>query len=280
MRRKNTRNLIIVLLLFALLGLADSLYLVKTHYAPPLQGSFCDVGESVSCSLVNTSIYSEILKVPVAISGALWFLFLGLISWAALRRKELFTLLLAWCMIGILFVAYLIIAEIILQSLCLLCTLAHVLVLASLVISIVLFRSHPRYSRGKLRKPLTPWIAWIVLLNALPFVILNLAAWGGAAGGQDYEELAKCLNEKGMVMYGSFRCGVCAKTRNMFGDSFRHITEIECHPQGENSQWELCQEKSIAGTPTWVLQPAGQEIRRQTGFMSAEELAEFAGCEI
>ena len=80
-------------------------------------------------------------------------------------------------------------------------------------------------------------------------------------------------------MYGSFRCGVCAKTRAMFGDSFQYINEIECHPQGENSQTELCLKKGIEGTPTWILEPDEIELKRQLGFLSIEELKEFSGCE-
>ena len=80
-------------------------------------------------------------------------------------------------------------------------------------------------------------------------------------------------------MYGSFKCGICAKTRSMFGDAFENIKEIECHPQGEDSEWELCQEKKISGTPTWILEPEGKEVKRETGFLSAEELKEFAGCQ-
>ena len=80
-------------------------------------------------------------------------------------------------------------------------------------------------------------------------------------------------------MYGSFRCGICAKTRNMFGDAFEHINEIECHPQGENSEWELCQEKALTGTPTWILEPNGEELKRKVGFLSIEELREFSECE-
>ena len=79
-------------------------------------------------------------------------------------------------------------------------------------------------------------------------------------------------------MYGSFRCGVCAKTRAMFDDSFQYINEIECHPQGENPQTERCIEKRIEGTPTWILEPEGKELKRHTGFLSVEELKEFAGC--
>ena len=81
-------------------------------------------------------------------------------------------------------------------------------------------------------------------------------------------------------MYGSFRCGICAKTRAMFGDSFQYVNEIECHPQGKNSQTELCVQKSIDLTPTWIMESDGIEQKRQAGFMSIEELKAFSGCDV
>ena len=69
-------------------------------------------------------------------------------------------------------------------------------------------------------------------------------------------------------MYSSFRCGFCAKTRKMFGDSFQYINEIECHPQGENAQTDLCLQKGVENTPTWILEPNGEEVKRHTGFLS------------
>jgi len=116
----------------------------------------------------------------------------------------------------------------------------------------------------------------VVVLVLVALVLFNIPT----SQDVDYESLAKCVNDKGVNMYGSFRCGVCAKTRAMFGDAFQYINEIECHPQGENSQTELCLDKEIEGTPTWILEPNGEEEDRRIGFLTAVELAEFAGCEI
>ena len=87
------------------------------------------------------------------------------------------------------------------------------------------------------------------------------------------------MTEKGVKMYGSYRCGVCTKTAGMFGDSFQYIDEVECHPQGENPQTELCLEKKLETTPTWMLEKDGEEIKRNGGFMNIEELKVFSGCE-
>jgi len=110
--------------------------------------------------------------------------------------------------------------------------------------------------------------------SLIPLIIFNFPV----GEKEDHTELAKCITESGVNMYGSFRCGICAKTRAMFGESFQYINEIECHPQGENPQTELCISKNLQGTPTWILEPNGEEVNRHNGFLSIEELKEFSGC--
>ena len=125
-------------------------------------------------------------------------------------------------------------------------------------------------------KALKPWIVGIVIINLLPLIFYNFPR----GPKENYDDDAKCFTEKGVSMYSSFRCGICAKTRTMFGDSFKYINEIECHPQGENPQIELCQSKDLKGTPTWVFEPNGIEQKRHTGFLNIKELREFSGCDV
>ena len=271
--KQKTDKIIKVILILCVLGFLTSLYLVKNHYADPSSGSLCDFGETVSCSLVNTSTYSELFNVPVALLGAIWFFFLFIIAKSYDKKKpELAQLMLTWCSFGMLFVVYMIVAEIILKAICPFCTIVHIitLIIFGLSLRIVDIKN---FSSGL--KKTTPWIFGIIVISLIPFIIFNV----GQGEKENYDEFAKCITEKGVNMYGSFRCGICAKTRNMFGDSFQYISEIECHPQGENSQLDLCLDKAIEGTPTWILEPAFFEEKRYTGFLSIEELEDFSGCE-
>tara|TARA_Y100000310_G_scaffold341650_2_gene441504 strand:- start:181 stop:1023 length:843 start_codon:yes stop_codon:yes gene_type:complete len=278
MNKKQTKTILKIIVVLSILGFFTSLYLTYNHYSPPVSGALCDFSESISCSLVNTSSFSILLNIPVALLGAIWFLFLGAISWKAIKNESLFSLLLIWNVFGILFVIYFIIAEVILKALCPLCTVVHVIVLITFILSFLLYKQlskqQRRFNFRKLIKKFKPWIVAIVIINLIPLIVFNFP--GGEQ--EDHTQLAKCITERGVNMYGSFRCGVCAKTRALFGDAFQYINEIECHPQGEDSQWELCQEKALEGTPTWILEPNGEEIKRETGFLSIEELKEFSGC--
>ena len=273
--KKNKKRFLQAIIILGIIGIFISLYLLQNHYAPPAQGALCDFGESISCSLVNTSVFSELFHVPVALFGALWLFILIVLGWKAMKKDgTLITLMLAWNILGLLFVVYLVIAEIILQSICPFCTVVHLIVIATLIISIILFKQEPKAAQKHVREATGKWLVGVIILFAIPLIAFNIPS----SDKTNYDALAKCMTEKGMVMYGSFRCGVCAKTRAMFGDSFQYIREIECHPQGKNSQTDLCIQKSIQGTPTWALEPGGVEVKRYTGFLSADELKTFSGC--
>ena len=65
------------------------------------------------------------------------------------------------------------------------------------------------------------------------------------ASQESIDQFAKCLTEKKAVMYGTFWCPHCARTKKRFGSSFKYIKYIECDPRGENEQSELCIQKEI-----------------------------------
>lgn len=283
-KKKNSTKIILNIIIFlSVIGLVSSLYLVKDHSSSAAEGSFCDITDKISCSLVNSSTYSELFNVPVALLGAVWCVILGLLALRAIKNEKLLPALLGWSILGMLFIIYMIIAEFILGALCPMCTVVHVIVLISFILILYMYNKLPnsekilsfkQLSFKQLFNTLKPWLVIIVILNLIPLIVYNLPE----RVQEDHTQVAKCITESGVNMYGSFRCGVCAKTRAMFGDSFEHINEIECHPQGENPQTELCLEKEIEGTPTWILEPNGVEEKRYTGFLSIEELQEFSGC--
>ena len=263
------------MLFLSVTGIIPSLYLLQNHYAPATSASFCDLSIAVSCSLVNTSTFSVLFNVPVALFGALWFVILMILCWKARSDNSSFVLgILVWNGIGLVSVVYLVIAEIILQALCPLCTMIHVIIITTFILSLLLYQREPRTAWRKVIKDLQGLTILSLILLTLPLILFNVLG----EKTENYDLLAQCLDKEGVKMYGSFRCAVCAKTRAMFGSSFQYIEEIECHPQGKNPQTELCLEKEIKGTPTWVMEQNGIEIKRQQGFMSIEELRIFSGC--
>jgi hypothetical protein len=109
------------------------------------------------------------------------------------------------------------------------------------------------------------------------FILIKLTATP-QENSPEIEAFAKCLTEKGAVMYGTFWCSHCLNTKKKFQDSFEYINYIECAAQGENEQSELCIKKNIPGYPTWEFNE--DSTTRIFGKPSFEELAEKTGCEV
>jgi len=113
----------------------------------------------------------------------------------------------------------------------------------------------------------------IVIVVLLAFFIFSS---GSKIPQAEVDIFAKCLTDKGAVMYGTFWCPHCAKTKKRFGSSFQFIKYVECDPRGDNEQSELCLEKEIEAYDTWEFSDGSRVI----GEPSFETLGEKAGCSV
>lgn len=98
------------------------------------------------------------------------------------------------------------------------------------------------------------------------------------SGGQTDEEaiaIAKCLDDKGVEMYGTFWCPHCADQKKMFGkEAEKYIPYYECDARGENPVTEACLELGIEGYPTWIF----PDSSRLVGSIPLTELQVKSGC--
>ncbi len=46
------------------------------------------------------------------------------------------------------------------------------------------------------------------------------------------DQFAQCLTEKWITMYGTPTCPYCIRQRDMFEDSFKHISYVDCSQEG------------------------------------------------
>ncbi len=90
------------------------------------------------------------------------------------------------------------------------------------------------------------------------------------------DTFSKCLTEKGAIMYGTFWCPHCAKTKKLFGNSFSYINYIECDPRGDNEQSMLCISKNIDKYDTWEFSDGTRLISEPT----LEQFSQKTGCVI
>ncbi len=269
---KKTESLGRILLgLLSVAGVATMAYLVYLHYAYGKE-SFCNIGEGLSCELVNQSLYSEIFGIPVSILGVLYFLAVFIFSVFRFNEKTLKQI----AFVTIVFLGpsvYLTLIEIfVLENICVLCEGSKVLML--LIIGVVVYVLRP-VSLGK-----------NLIIGALIFAVIaggtTYAIHANVVPEGKYDIFAQCLTDEGMLMYGSATCSFCAKQRAMFGSAFEFIDEIECDPRNPDSEVERCVAKDIEHTPTWIQEDAeGNELHRfEAGVVSFEELSAVSGCPI
>ncbi|PRY42780.1 vitamin K epoxide reductase family protein [Umezawaea tangerina] len=128
-----TSRVPLISLVLALAGLAVSVYLTIAHYGAP-ELLVCSENSVVDCATVTSSEQSELLGIPVAVLGALFYAFLTAIClpWAWRSASPwVGWVRLASVGVGVLFVVYLVAAEFLLiGKICLWCTVVHVITLA------------------------------------------------------------------------------------------------------------------------------------------------------
>jgi uncharacterized membrane protein len=79
------RRLMVAVALVALAGVAVSSVSLYHHFSKS-KTSFCDIGQSFNCDLVNRSAYSTVLGVPVALIGILGYLLI--LALATIYREK------------------------------------------------------------------------------------------------------------------------------------------------------------------------------------------------
>lgn len=118
-------------------------------------------------------------------------------------------------------------------------------------------------------------ISVFILVIMIGIFYFTIKAITGNIVYDNIDEFAQCLSSKGVKMYGAFWCGHCQNEKSKFGESWKYIDYVECDPRGENSEADLCLQKSIEGYPTWEV-----DGKLYPGEQSFEKLAELSGCKL
>lgn len=107
-------------------GLAISLYLVYVHFNST--ALVCPNNGLISCETVLTSVFSEVLGIPLAIYAAVWFGVALVIEYYRNRLSK------AWASLGIAALAYSIVAMYLIGKICVYCSTIDALLLLYFVI--------------------------------------------------------------------------------------------------------------------------------------------------
>ena len=124
--------------LLALAGAAVSSVSLYHHYDTS-PSSFCDFGANFNCDMVNRSIYSVVLGIPVALIGVLGYGVLLALATLYRTKTEVSLMLLVASLAGLGFALYLTYVEaFVLAVWCILCLSSLALISAITVLSSVL----------------------------------------------------------------------------------------------------------------------------------------------
>ncbi len=138
------RRLMVAVSLVALAGVSVSSVSLYHHFSKS-KTSFCDINESFNCDLVNRSIYSTVLGVPVALIGILGYLLILGLATVYRDKAETPVMLLIVSAAGLGFALYLTYVEAhVLGVWCVLCLTSLALIFASAVLNAVLVASSLR----------------------------------------------------------------------------------------------------------------------------------------
>ncbi len=126
-----------------------------------------------------------------------------------------------------------------------------------------------------MKRLIIPLFAFLTLPNAVLSTHLNNQRELIVTSESTNEsiELAKYLNDKGVVKYSAYWCPNCLNQSELFGkQAYKELNVVECARDGKNSQTQLCIDKKIKGFPTWEID--GKLI---LGVLSLNELSKLTG---
>lgn len=230
LRNSDARSLQIILGL-GTLGLFLSLYLVREHYSGGEGKSACDFAEHISCTAVLSSEWAELFSIPIAVLGVTWNLVLILLcvmayqvgsevkaeekegKYTSMKSYIWISAILVWVAAGIGFVVYLLVAELILGAICPLCTIIHIFTIVEFYFSWKLFNNQTASASISIDDVIDTFKYWILVIALLHIVILiffNLPT-PEITTLEENEELAKCLSENKVFMFGSPKCSHCIR---------------------------------------------------------------------
>jgi len=121
-----------IAILAGVAGVGISAYLTVVHFAGALPA--CPANATFNCDAVLSSPYGVIAgtNVPTSLAGIAWFLVSAALWLGSMPRARL-----AWSAVGLLTVVYLLYVEIVLLgTICLWCTAAHLLVVILFILAL------------------------------------------------------------------------------------------------------------------------------------------------
>ena len=229
-------------------------------------------GADSDCDLVQSSRWSTLFGMPMALWGLFTYVLLAAGLWRLRSRPSAWraTLLLACIGAGVSWFLTLV-SFFRIEATCGYCLASFALMNVLLVL--VLLRRPARMPEHAWRKALPlPTSAAIALILGLQLHFSGI--FDPAAGPEDpyLRSLATHLHDSDARFYGAFWCPACQEQKALFTASADRLPYVECTPDGRNKPRAVdCLTKNIQEYPTWII-----EGRRVGGIVSVERLARIS----
>lgn len=111
------------------------------------------------------------------------------------------------------------------------------------------------------------YLTGIILLS---IILLAAAFYVKAQKPSQFDDFAKCLTEKKVIIYGNDFCEYTTKQRNLFGNAQKYLTYVKCIDNEE-----ICDSKGVKITPTWDINGT-----TYSGVQTFERLSALSGCSL
>src|SRR5438093_12259677 len=119
-----------------------------------------------------------------------------------------------------------------------------------------------------------------IIYAIIGLAVLVLVIWLISTPGKpgNYDELAKCIKDKGVTFFGAFWCPHCQAQKARFGKSAQYLPYTECSTPDGQGQTQVCINNGITTYPTWQFAtgttPTATTTTRHVGEMELTDLAE------
>ena len=226
-------------------------------------------GADSECDLVQSSRWSTLFGMPMALWGLLTYALLAGAVWRLRARPSAWraTLLIACVGAGVSWFLTLV-SVFLIEATCGYCLASFALMNVLLVL--VLLRRPSQMPEHAWRKAL-PFPAGAVIALILGLHLHFSGVFDPAAGPEDpyLRALASHLRDSGARFYGAYWCPACQEQKTLFTASVDRLPYVECTPEGRGGTRAVdCLTQNIQEYPTWII--AGQ---RYGGVVSVERLA-------
>ena len=229
--------------------------------------AYCGVDSE--CDIVQSSRWSTLFGLPMALWGLLTYALLAGLAWRLRSRPSAWAALFLVTCVGFGVSWFLTLVSVFeIGATCEYC-LASFALMNLLFLLAVLRRPSGTPARAWRSTLLYPVSAALVLVLGLHLHFSGL--FDPAAGPEDpyLEALATHLQDSGARFYGAYWCRACQEQKALFTASAKRLPYTECAPSGPNGPLTAaCTIQDIRRYPTWIV-----DGRRLTGVVDVERLA-------